>query len=91
MQGKNGADPIRRQHSPSGALYPCVHGVADYCPVCVNTLKATFKTYPGDRNKEYNSYRCNNSRLRLCPFAHGLSERRIEKYLLTNIRSHMDS
>lgn len=60
------------------------------CPVCGNTLKGTFKTYPGDRNKEYNSYRCNNSRLRLCTFMHCLSERRIEKYLLANIRHDLE-
>lgn len=60
------------------------------CPVCGNTLKGTFKTYPGDRNKEYYSYRCNDSRLRLCTFMHCLSERRIEKYLLANIRQTIE-
>lgn len=57
------------------------------CPCCGNTLKATFKTYPNDREKEYNGYRCNNSRLRTCDFNHQLSERKIEKYLLENIKS----
>lgn len=57
------------------------------CPCCGNTLKATFKTYPNDRGKEYNGYRCNNSRLRTCDFNHQLSERKIEKYLLENIKS----
>lgn len=61
------------------------------CPDCGNTLKATFKTYPNDRSKEYNGYRCNNSRLRLCSFNHQLSEIRIEKYLLQNIRSQIES
>lgn len=56
------------------------------CPCCGNTLKATFKTYPNDRSKEYNGYRCNNSRLRICDFKHQLSENKIEKYLLNNIR-----
>lgn len=56
------------------------------CPECGNTLKATFKTYPNDRSKEYNGYRCNNSKLKLCSFRHQLSERKIEKYLLENIR-----
>lgn len=56
------------------------------CPDCGNTLKATFKTYPNDRSKEYNSYRCNNSRLQLCTYRNCLSERKIEKYLLANIR-----
>lgn len=55
------------------------------CPCCGRTLKATFKTYPNDRMKEYNSYRCNNSRLNSCQFNHALSERKIEKYLLENI------
>ena len=59
------------------------------CPGCGNTMKATFKTYPNDRMKEYNGYRCNNAKLRTCPFRHSLSERRIEKYLLENIRSDL--
>lgn len=57
------------------------------CPVCGNTLKGTFRTYPKDPNKEFNGYRCNNSRLRLCTFHHQLSERKIEKYLLANIEA----
>lgn len=56
------------------------------CPECGNTLKATFKTYPSDRSKEYNGYRCNNGRLRTCTFNHQLSEKKIEKYLLNNIQ-----
>lgn len=59
------------------------------CPGCGNTMKATFKTYPNDRTKEYNGYRCNNAKLRSCPYRHQLSERKIEKYLLENIRSQM--
>ena len=61
------------------------------CPVCHNTLKATFKTYPSDRSKEYNGYRCNNARLRLCTFGHQLSERKIEKHLLENIRRDLEA
>lgn len=57
------------------------------CPDCGNTLKATFKTYPHDRSLEYNGYRCNNAKLRTCTFRHQLSERKIEKCLLENIRS----
>ena len=60
------------------------------CPCCGNTLKATFRTYPKDRTKEYNGYRCNNSRLRLCDFHHQLSERKIEKYLLSHIHEEME-
>lgn len=60
------------------------------CPICGNTLKATFKTYPQDRTKEFNGYRCNNSRLRLCTFRHQLSERKIEKYLLANVRGDLE-
>ncbi len=60
------------------------------CPECGNTMKATFKTYPNDRTKEYNGYRCNNSRLRLCSFNHQLSERKIEKHLLDNIRIDLE-
>lgn len=60
------------------------------CPECGNTLKATFKTYPNDRTKEYNGYRCNNGKLRTCTFNHQLSERKIEKYLLNNIRDLLE-
>ena len=56
------------------------------CPVCGNTMKATFKTYPNDRSKEYNGYRCNNAKLRTCTFRHQLSERKIERHLLDNIQ-----
>lgn len=59
------------------------------CPDCNNTLKATFKTYPSDRSKEYNGYRCNNSKLHTCTWHHQLSERKIEKYLLDNIRAEL--
>lgn len=61
------------------------------CPVCGNTLKGTFKTYPSDRSKEYYSYRCNNSRLKLCTYMHCLSERKLEKYLLENIQSALEN
>ena len=61
------------------------------CPDCGNTLKATFKTYPNDRSLEYNGYRCNNGKLRTCTFRHQLSEKKIEKYLLENIRSEINS
>ena len=60
------------------------------CPGCGNTMKATFKTYPSDRSIEYNGYRCNNSRLRTCSFRHQLSEKKIEKHLLANIRQDLE-
>lgn len=60
------------------------------CPECGNTLKATFKTYPNDRSKEYYGYRCNNGKLRNCAFQHQLSEKKIEKYLLQNIRQQIE-
>lgn len=60
------------------------------CPDCGNTLKATFKTYPTDRSIEYNGYRCNNGRLRTCSFRHQLSEKKIEKFLLENIRTMLE-
>ena len=61
------------------------------CPDCGNTMKATFKTYPSDRTKEYNGYRCNNAKLRTCTFRHQLSERKIEKHLLSHIRQDLES
>lgn len=60
------------------------------CPCCGSTLKATFKTYPNDRSKEYNGYRCNNAKLRTCDFRHQLSEKKIESYLLENIRRDLE-
>lgn len=60
------------------------------CPGCGSTMKATFKTYPNDRSKEYNGYRCNNAKLRTCSFRHQLSEKKIEKYLLENIRTQIE-
>lgn len=60
------------------------------CPDCGNTLKGTFKTYPNDRMKEFNGYRCNNSRLRICSFSHQLSERKIEKQLKEKIQSEIE-
>lgn len=60
------------------------------CPDCGNTLKATFKTYPNDRSIEYNGYRCNNGRLRTCTFRHQLSEKKVEKFLLENIRTMLE-
>lgn len=60
------------------------------CPVCGNTMKGTFKTYPNDRSIEYNGYRCNNSKLHTCVFPHQLSEKKIEKQLLANIRNDLE-
>ena len=60
------------------------------CPVCGNTLKGTFKTYPSDRSKEYLGYRCNNHKLHTCEYCSSPSERKIEKYLLQNIRSQLE-
>ena len=60
------------------------------CPDCGNTLKGTFKTYPNDRTKEFNGYRCNNSRLRICSFPHQLSERKIEKQLKEKIQAKIE-
>ena len=60
------------------------------CPDCGNTLKGTFKTYPNDRTKEFNGYRCNNSRLRICSFHHQLSERKIEKQLKEKIQAKIE-
>lgn len=59
------------------------------CPGCQKTLKATFKTYPNDRSKEYNGYRCNDSKLHTCSFRHQLSERKVEKQLKDGIRQKM--
>lgn len=57
------------------------------CPVCGATLKATFKTYPKDRSIEYKSYRCNNGRLGICTYRGSVSEKKVEKYLLQNVKA----
>lgn len=61
------------------------------CPVCGNTLKATYKTYPNDRTKEYYGYRCNAKSLGYCTYGRQLSERKVEKYLLANVRGELDN
>lgn len=60
------------------------------CPKCGGTLKATFKTYPNDRSKEYKSYRCNNKHLIACGYRRSVSEMKLEKYLLANIREELE-
>lgn len=61
------------------------------CPVCGNTLKGTFKTYPSDRMKEFYSYKCNNAKLKTCSYNHQPTQNRVEKYLLANVRKEMAS
>lgn len=60
------------------------------CPVCGNTLKANYKTYPNDRSKEYYSYRCNTTNLGYCTYSRHLSERKLERYLVSNIRGALE-
>lgn len=60
------------------------------CPVCGNTLKSTYKTYPNDRTKEYYSYRCNSKSLGHCTYARSISERKMEKYLMANIQAYLE-
>lgn len=60
------------------------------CPGCGATLKATFKTDPNNRDKEYRSYRCNNGQLGMCSYRKTISEIKTEKYLLANIRAALD-
>lgn len=60
------------------------------CPGCGGTLKATFKTYPNDRSIEYKSYRCNNRKLGICGYHGNVSEKKLEKYLLANIKTELE-
>lgn len=78
---------IKKTHSPD-RVYLFTGLIR--CPCCGNTLKGTFKTYPNDRSIEYNGYRCNNAKLRTCAFPHQLSEKKIEKQLLANIRNDLE-
>ena len=61
------------------------------CPKCGGTLKATFKTYPGDRMKEYHMYRCNNRYLNTCGYRRAVSGLKLEKFLLQNIREELSN
>lgn len=61
------------------------------CPICGATLKSNCKTYPNDRTKEYYSYRCNAKSLGYCTYKHALSERKTEKYLISNIKKHLEN
>lgn len=60
------------------------------CPKCGMTLKASFKTYPNDRSKEYKWYRCNNKHLSTCGYHKNVAEIKTEKYLLANIRQELE-
>lgn len=61
------------------------------CPVCGATLKGTFKTYPKDRSIEYKSYRCNNSRLSICSYRGSVSQKKVEKYLIQNVKAELEA
>lgn len=60
------------------------------CPCCGKTLKASFKTYPKDRSIEYKQYRCNNGQYNICQYKGNVSEKKVEKYLLKNIRAEIE-
>lgn len=61
------------------------------CPVCGCTLKSNYKVYPNDRSVEFYSYRCNATALGYCTYRRHISERKLEKYLLGNIKSAMEA
>lgn len=61
------------------------------CPVCGKTLKANYKTYPRDRDKEYYMYRCSNANARVCSYRRTLSENKVEKYLVTHLGEYLES
>lgn len=61
------------------------------CPECNHTLKGTFKTYPNDRSIEYKQYRCNRSREHSCPYRRAVSQLKLEKYLLKNIKGELEA
>lgn len=61
------------------------------CPLCGCTLKSTYKTYPNDRSREYYSYRCAASSLGFCEYRRCLSERKVEKYMLENIKTLLNN
>ena len=81
--------PERRVKSTQGDRYYLFVGMIN-CPVCGKTLKATFKTYPNDRNKEYYGYRCTGKSLGHCTYSRQLSERKLEKYLVSNIKAYLE-
>lgn len=83
-------NPKRMIKSAQGGRFYLFVGLLR-CPVCGNTLKATYKTYPNDRAKEYYGYRCNAKSLGYCTYGRQLSERKVEKYLLANVRGELDN
>lgn len=82
--------PERRIKSTQGDRHYLFVGLLR-CPVCGRTLKATFKTYPNDRSKEYYGYRCTAKPLGCCTYSRQLSERKLEKYLVAHLRESLES
>ena len=58
------------------------------CPGCGNNLGSTFNVskQPDGSKREYHNYRCQYKEAYICKFRKTLSERKIEKWLLENIR-----
>lgn len=81
--------PEHRIKSTKGERYYLFTGLLR-CPICGNTLKANYKTYPNNRNIEYFSYRCSGKTLGFCTYSRHLSEKKIEKYLLNNIQNALN-
>ena len=60
------------------------------CPICGNTLKANYRKYSNIPGKEYFHYRCGSHRLGNCPFNRSISELKVEKFMLANIKNFLE-
>jgi len=63
------------------------------CPKCGRILGAThsFKKNKAGEKMEYNYYRCRSKEHDVCSWRHNVSENKIEKYLLENVKREMQN
>ena len=62
------------------------------CPECGHNLASTYCVHkqPDGSKREYHNYRCQYKEVYTCKYRHALSEIKIEKWLLANIRRLME-
>lgn len=60
------------------------------CPVCGGAMSGRFRSIKGPNKKYYsNYYQCNKARNMICSNSRSVSERKIEKYLLSNVDQNL--
>lgn len=60
------------------------------CPVCGTIMSSSYKVYK-DGIREYYSYRCRHFTVRRCLNNKQISEKRAEKWLLTNVKDRLEA